>query len=167
MKFGYRPTTGDKSRGRPVSYPSDTLAAMETKKDETAWDRLAGSQSRQLARTLRVASLPQRSLRLARRGWQRARRGWSADDAGQFDAYVSSVLGGGLLHLAIHADGYPGSGDYVDFDSWTQDLRIRGEALLNWSYLVQRGSHHGRDAEYAAAQDALRWVAEHLRDLWD
>lgn len=150
-----------------MSHPPDTLADMETGNDRTAWSPLDDETPRHLATALRVASMPKRSVRAAHRSLQRARRGWSADDAWQLDAYISGVLGGGLLHLADNADCYPATGHYADHAAWTRELRAHGEALLRWSDLVRTAANDGEDAEYAAAQAALHWVAENLRDLWD
>lgn len=122
---------------------------------------------------------PYRDARCAVRwAYQRVTRGW--DDLAMWSVKdsLSKTLGEQLVEMANISHGYPpfypdqpglggpqtflpDRGDEVH-ERWMSDLREHGEALLAYS----------RDedddlATYGAAQDALRWVADNLGDLWD
>jgi hypothetical protein len=113
----------------------------------------------------------------ARCAYQRLTRGW--DDKSVWDVrdHLARTLGAQLVRMADVAHGYPAGIDIrfvpdVPEDDealadWVAELRTHGEALLAY--------HVGHDdiawddrGEFALpAQAALRWVAEHLDDLWD
>jgi hypothetical protein len=122
----------------------------------------------------------------AEAAYQRATRGWADCDHWDLGVNLCAPLAGQLSHLADSAWGWPGPPDYCEYKEWTAALRTAATGLNGWA------SHeHSPDAdaalaggemtggEYSAAanaeeevrlagaQDALRWVADNLRDLWD
>lgn len=121
---------------------------------------------RRTARDVRRA----RPLRRARWAVQRARRGYSDRDVWGFDTYLAGVISGGVRQLA-HGHSYPMDmtpEEWVDIltriadplDQWVAgDEHADGETTEQY---VQR-----REAEYKAAQDALRLMADRLGNLWD
>lgn len=92
---------------------------------------------------------------------QRARRGWADDDVWDLGPTLCQRAGAQLVHLSVHAHGWPSNEEFPAFTDWTAALRTHGEALLRFAADTE-------DADVqAAAQDALRWVADHVGHLWD
>jgi hypothetical protein len=122
----------------------------------------------------------------AEAAYQRATRGWADCDYWDLGVNVCATLAAQLNHLADSAWGWPGPPDYSDYDEWTAALRAAAAGLNGWASpehspaadaALAAGEITGVDYSSAAnaeeevllagAQDALRWVAGNLRDLWD
>jgi hypothetical protein len=92
---------------------------------------------------------------------QRVVRGWDDRTLWSLDHSLAETLGAQLTRLADVAHGWPGNEEFPTFEDWTAALRENGAKL----------SAYGADDEngdlYAGAQDALRWVADHLGYIWD
>lgn len=114
----------------------------------------------------------------AKYAYQRLTRGW--DDRSVWDVrdHLARTLGAQLVRMADIAHGYPiGAADVrfipdepADdemFADWVAQLRTHGEALLAYRAGYEDVSWEAREAFAQPAQEALRWVAEHLDDLWD
>jgi hypothetical protein len=137
-----------------------------------------------------VAGRPMRRLgRRAQTAYQRATRGWADCDRWDPGVNVCANLADQLNHLADAALGWPGPPDYPEPDDWTAALRTAATGLNGWAtreqspamkaaaHVVELTAEEKRAAAKAAvcneedllagAQDALRWVADNLRDLWD
>lgn len=100
---------------------------------------------------------------------QRARRGWADDDVWMLKFHLAASLGSSLLFLADNGFSYPGNEKYPDGTSWRRDLRKHGRALKEYTYASEGADSENPDARphLEAAQEALRWVADNLDDLWD
>lgn len=107
----------------------------------------------------------------ARRRWQRGRRGWADRDLRDLDTYLCGVIAGSVTRLRDTGQGH--STD-LSQDDWHDTLTRIAGPLRTWSRgprTVDGESTQARrereDREYAEAQDALRLMADRLRDLWD
>ena len=121
--------------------------------------------------------------------YQRATRGWADDDCWDLGVTLCAALAGQLNHLADSAWTWPGPPDYPEPNDWTVALRTAAAGLNGWAThwdgpgenatlaaveLTVEERRAAAEAEaredevlLAGAQDALRWVADNLRDLWD
>lgn len=89
-------------------------------------------------------------------------------DCVSLDTALCKWLGDRLVFFAAHTHGYPSHGNY-SYEDWCQTCKDKAAALHGWG---NRYEHTDLDlAEerllYASAQEALRWVADNLNDLWD
>jgi len=126
---------------------------------------------------------------------QRAARGWSEDDTWDLGTRLCTTLAAQLNHLADTARGWPGGeefaggNDYAEPEDWTAALRQAATGLegwaTHWDSPAERAALNAvggppnaqrlaadlhtvdNAARLAAAQEALRWVAKNLNDLWD
>jgi hypothetical protein len=137
-----------------------------------------------------VADRPVRRLaRRAQAAYQRATRGSADCDHWDLGVTLCATLAGQLNHLADSAWGWPGPPDYAEPNDWTDALRTAAAGLNGWAThwdspgaettlaaveLTVEADRAAAEAEaredevlLAGAQDALRWVADNLRDLWD
>lgn len=137
-----------------------------------------------------VKDRPLRHLRWnATQAWQRARRGWAVEDTYNLGGTLAARLAEQLEYLAKYAHGYPTSVD--TFDDWQAALVEQAGKLRAWvdaedspaakAYhatlrlgfteeqreAAREEYRADSDARLAGAQDALRWVADHLAELWD
>jgi hypothetical protein len=137
-----------------------------------------------------VADRPIRRLAgRARTAYQLANRGWADSDHWELGINLCGTLAGQLNNLADSAWGWPGPPNYPEPNDWTTALRAAAEGLSRWA--THEHSPDGEtpsatieltgEAKHAAAtgearkgelllvdaQEALRWVANNLRDLWD
>ena len=144
----------------------------------------------------RVSARPVRGvIRGGMYAYQRAARGWSEDDTWDLGTRLCTTLAAQLNHLADTAWGWPGGedyaggNDYAEPEDWTAALRQAATGLEGWAthwdspaaraavnavdgppnaYRIAADLHAIDDAaRLAAAQEALRWVAKNLNDLWD
>ena len=127
--------------------------------------------------------------------YQRAVRGWSDDDTWDLGTRLCTTLAAQLNHLADTARGWPGGeefaggNDYAEPEDWTAALRQAATGLegwaTHWDSPAERAALNAvggppnaqrlaadlhtvdNAARLAAAQEALRWVATNLNDLWD
>lgn len=133
-------------------------------------------------------------VRAAIRVTQLAVRGWAAQDTWNLELVLCERLGAQLAQLADTGHTYPGRGAYADPDVWTADLRVNAGRLAAFASTLREDDEAGRavdalleqdrvddDALRAAlaaqnrvfeerlvgAQEALRWVADHLTHLND
>jgi hypothetical protein len=101
------------------------------------------------------------AVRAAVHAGQRVVRGWDDRTLWSLDHSLAVTLGAQLTRLADIAHGWPGNEEFPAFEDWTAALRENGAKL----------SAYGADDEngdlYGGAQDALRWVADHLGYIWD
>jgi hypothetical protein len=116
-----------------------------------------------------VAGRPVRNLAgTLAAGYQRATRGWADADTWSLHVYLCSALGGALEHLAGNTHGWPGTPDYSAFEDWTAALHTAAAGLTGRAVRDHDPADQAADAAaLAGAQDALRWVADNLPDLWD
>ena len=88
-------------------------------------------------------------------------------DSINLDGALTQWLGDRLIFLSCHASGTPceiteDSGPR-EHANWRGDLHRHGVALQKYD---QAGSNPDIEIR-ERAQEALRWVADHLGDLWD
>lgn len=165
------------SEGREFDSLEEMMAEYE--RNMTVWQRIRRRYCWHLRNPIRNAK---RSVRFA---YQRVTRGWDDPAAWGMCRRLPKSLGEQLVAMAEMAHGYPdGYPDHhldgclaysvflpdksekdAAFERWVADLRTNGEALLALSRLEWLDD--GFDEAYAAAQDALRWVADNLGALWD
>lgn len=99
---------------------------------------------------------------------QRAVRGWDDTATWSLDTHLTATLADQLDRLAATTHGWPQSQEFPDFEDWQTALTSNAAKLRRY----------GRDkfdlidpedetAALTDAQDALRWVADHLGSLWD
>jgi hypothetical protein len=96
-----------------------------------------------------------------------ARRGWGPEDRWDLDVVLCDRLGHQLLDLAEHGHGHPAG---MSADEWQAALRRNGDALVIYARTARLVDGPPVDAtgpQLRAAQEALRWVADHLPLLWD
>ena len=77
-------------------------------------------------------------------------------------SHLCTYIGDRLQCMAVFSKGYP---DYMDPEEWTAALTLHGNLL---------SQHGAKDADgdalpddFAAAKESLKWVVDHLEDLWD
>lgn len=128
-------------------------------------------------RLSRVFGPLRRLPRRTRWAHQRVVRGWDDTTLWRLDGWLAKTLGAQLVTMAEIAHGVPSlylaegydwqnpDPDDAAYKRWVADLRRNGEALLALARVDTFGDEW--DAAYAAAQDALRWVADNLGSLWD
>lgn len=101
----------------------------------------------------------------ARYAVQRVRRGW--DERAYWDSggWLARNFGDVLIYTSSRLHGYP---DHTPFEEWRAQHLEAGLALKAWA---DTDPLDVSDAEYlrlrADAQDALRWAADHLDEIWD
>lgn len=124
------------------------------------------------------------------RAVQRLRRGWDDTALWGLDRHLCATLSAQLNALADTTDGWPDT-RYESFDGWVAALRENAARLEAYTHRRNSPAHEihmnliiqGKDRETtraagdaatrheadvtAAAQEALRWVADHLVHLWD
>lgn len=120
--------------------------------------------------------------RAVKYAYQRVVRGYDDRSLWNLNCYLPKFLGQQLVTMAEIAHGFPPDADYGDvhcipdnpgenphFTQWTADLRKHGTALLEFHEHDDdlTGDADAWVALYEPAQDALRWVADHLATLWD
>lgn len=126
------------------------------------------------------------------RFWQRGHRGWSRSDVWSMKYHVLAVVADMLTALADDLTSWPGNDEFPEPELWEAALRDNAArlerrldrdgavaALLDeWYELEVSGDAVSADAvrrridvleaERAdEARTAMRWVADHLEDLWD
>jgi len=109
----------------------------------------------------RVKHAPGNARNQIRWAWQRVFRGWDDRAIWSLDTWLARTLGAQLQEMARIAHGWPAGPDWT-FDTWTTALRVHGGVLADYG--------HNCDADndaIEAAQDSMRWVADHLPNLWD
>lgn len=89
----------------------------------------------------------------------RSRHGWAPPDVCSLDEHLCRVTGEMLGHLAQTTGAWPPAAEFQSLEDWAAALAARAEALT--AYRADDGATHAR------AREALRWVADHLTDLWD
>lgn len=131
------------------------------------------------------------SVRAARDATSRARRGWAPIDAWNLTDSLPRMLAAQLTYLAEHGHGWPVGTSYQTYEQWQAALLEQAGALQAWVDVedspaareysatletstaddvrnaAQKAYQEETEARLAAAQDALRWVAQHLAHLWD
>jgi hypothetical protein len=108
-----------------------------------------------------VKHAPGNARNQIRWAWQRVHRGWDDRALWSLDTWLAGTLGAQLIAMADLAHGWPGMADWT-FETWTAALRQHGGVLSDYG--------HNCDADDAAidsAQESMRWVADHLPNLWD
>lgn len=146
------------------TYSVDEAIAMV----EEGWGDRTRAQRAQDWLRHRVAPVPGKATRMTKDSLQRARRGWSDNDVWMLKFHLTGSLGAALLFLADNGFSYPGNDKYPDGTSWRRDLRAHGQALKEYTYASELVDEEIEDtSRLEAAQDALRWVADNLGDLWD
>jgi len=139
-----------------------------------------------------IARGPQhRAATAVRHGAQRMRRGWDDTAMWSLDEHLCATLAQQLDALAESTDGWPDS-VFDTFLEWQQALRdaacalagykarTSGPAFLHWDAVLADPAASSEDrhdameaalaeerAATAAAQGALRWVADMLPHLWN
>lgn len=109
----------------------------------------------------RLKRAPHDSYWGVRFAWQRMFRGWDDRSLWSLDTWLGRTVGAQLLAMADIAHGWPGGPDWT-FETWTAALRQHGRVLTDYG--------HNWDADnnaIEAAQESMRWVADHLPNLWD
>lgn len=99
--------------------------------------------------------------------WQRLTRGWDDRSLWSLDWYLCRTLGAQLTEMADIAHGWPSNDEFPTFEDWTHALRRHGAALTAAATYDILDDEQDEEALRLAAQESLRWVAEHLGDLWD
>jgi len=80
------------------------------------------------------------------------------------DVHLARTLGAQLIHLADTTHGWPGNEEFPEPEDWDAALRRHGATLLAYPGVVYDAVD---EAPIEAAQESVRWVADHLPDLWD
>lgn len=111
-----------------------------------------------------------RELRLAQ---QRVDQGWDVEGVWSLDYTLCRTLGEQLRFLAEHVSGWPHH-VFAEPEDWQAALGAASFALLNYdaSCFEQDFDTTAEEAAYVQnnveeAQEALRWIADHLTLLWD
>lgn len=88
--------------------------------------------------------------------WQRLTRGYDDSQIYDLDSWLAKELGKRLLIWSAKVDSYPAD---IEYDDWVDMIERHGVALILYN----------ADYEWsiAPAQDALRFCAERLPELWD
>lgn len=89
----------------------------------------------------------------------RVRRGWAPRDCWGLGHWVCRSLGHAMLYLAANNQSWPGNDEFPTPEVWDAALRKHGETLAAYDDM--------NDESAVAAAESLRWVADHLGDLWD
>lgn len=114
-----------------------------------------------------VRYTPKNTYRGIKFAWQRVVRGWDDRSTWCLHAHLGKTLGGQLVHMADTTHSYPGRPPYDTFEKWEVDLRKHGTALLTYEEHDFDTEGEEWTAMFVPAQEALRWVADNLADLWD
>lgn len=111
---------------------------------------------------------PRRWPRYVRYCFQRVRRGWDDHDTWNLDETICKRVGEMLIHLSEISHGWDDH-HYASYEEEMADIRSKGQALVDYARGRWDPDHFGDGGKkrYAAAQDALRWVADNLDTLWD
>lgn len=81
---------------------------------------------------------------------------YCADNLHGYPPYYPETMGNLTAYLAVRPDAY---------QLWQGDMKKHGEALIN---LDKKDSEsEASEEDIRKAQEALRWVADNLVDLWD
>lgn len=140
---------------------TDVLAELDAYEEAHPW-RTRFHRARR-----RVRDFPGNSRRRVTFARQRVTRGWDDSAVWSLDVWLCRTLGAQLTHMAGIAHGWPAGGEWT-FDMWVNTLRENGDALTAYGETNELDvSAVEADALLAAAQDALRWVADNLPALWD
>lgn len=137
----------------------DIFAKIEAWHDEHPWR----SRLRSARRYVRHA--PRRSYLSVKWAYQRVVRGWDDRAIWGLDSHLARTLGHQLLALARDTHSYPSS-DWT-FEQWQAELAQVGAELLSYAEVDYLVDDQAWEADHQAAQDALRWVADNLANLWD
>lgn len=89
----------------------------------------------------------------------RVRRGWAPIDCWSLGHWLCRSLGHAMLYLAAHNTTWPGNEDFPTAEDWEAALRKHGQILAGYDAMD--------DDSAASAAESLRWVANHLVNLWD
>lgn len=138
----------------------EAMAALENMPESTRLERAQFHLS-QLPRYIRV-EIP----RAITASYHRVRHGWAPRDTWNLDKHLCKVLGEMLAHLADNLHGWPESAGFETPEDWEKALREQSAKLLAWDWDADDDGTQGVKS-LEGAQDALRWVADHLPDLWD
>ena len=105
-----------------------------------------------------------RARRALKRSW-RALQGKPVLDP-WFDvrSALPLTLGRTLIHWSENAAGHPHD---TEFEPWKELLRKHGQALLDFADLDTEDIVDYDHPKVREAQDALRWAADNLLNLWD
>jgi len=115
---------------------------------------------RMLARVnSRLSTIKLNFKRLFLGSFQRSYRGFSKYDLWNFDSYLATVIGKGLLQLAETTHGYPP--EYHSFEEWQEDLREYGHRFVLYPQLGLTMF----DEKYF--KDALNFFSTYFFHLWD
>lgn len=99
---------------------------------------------------------------------QRIARGWDDTATWSLDTHLAGTLADQLDHLAATTHGWPQSEEFPAFTDWQEALTATASKLRRYScFGFDVVDPETEAAIIADAQDALRWVADHLASLWD
>lgn len=149
------------SAGKTVAYryDGDEYSAMEEIRERLAPDSWWLPAARLVCR---------RPVRRARRQVagvvHRGLHGWAPRDCIDLNRHLCARLAQELVWLAENGHGYPGTAEYPEPEPWEAALRQQAEALRVYGAWDDSADEAG---DYADAQAALHWVANHLVQLWD
>jgi hypothetical protein len=112
---------------------------------------------------------------LVKYAYQRLTRGWDDRSAWDVREHLTRTLGAQLVRLADTSHGYPVGvtdirfipdepADDESYAFWIAEVRAAGEALLAYHAAFDAPDW---DGNCEPARAALRWVADHLDELWD
>lgn len=119
-----------------------------------------------------LTDIPRKKYRAVKRFYQRGKRGWADEDLWNFDAYLASVISGGLHGLADIAHGFPSDlREFEDkqeveelFQAWVDSLHRNADCIA----LYNAGNMRPDNPETLdEVHESLIWVVENFGDLWD
>lgn len=160
----------DKVRGERPGVSMDELEALMSLWDQQSKIEDSLSPAPRLERWLehvRTETLATTATREVVFAWQRLTRGWDDRSLWSLDWYLCRTLGAQLTELANTTHGWPGNEEFPEFTDWTNALRHHGAVLTAAADYDILDDEQDEEALRANAQESLRWVAEHLHDLWD
>lgn len=124
--------------------------------------------------------------------YQRVTRKWDDITIWGWNYTMSRMIGEQLIHLADIAHGWPAYpdpndvneslpyyDDAPDFDAWVARLRENGEKLQRYGKHDDADFYDTNDPDWVKkataaedhalkeAQEAFRWIADHLPSIWD
>jgi hypothetical protein len=138
-----------------MAFLDDVIADLDAYQAAHPW------RTRFWAAWRRLKRAPHDSYWGVRFAWQRVHRGWDDRALWSLDTWLARTLGAQLQEMARIAHGWPGMADWT-FETWTAALREHGGVLADYGHNCDAD-----DAAIDAAQESMRWVADHLPNLWD
>lgn len=101
--------------------------------------------------------------------FQRVTRGWDDRSLWSLDVHLARTLAEQLDALAAQSHGWPQSDEFPEFEDWQAALRQNAARLH--AYQARLFDPTGDETDIpkvvAEGQAAMRWVADHLPNLWD